>query len=76
VAVRLGVGVSDEAGAGVKASAGGDDGAVGLAASSVTRGAAVGGVSTGEQPVKRRIARKRAVQIWLMKNEEFFIFHF
>ena len=58
VAVRLGGGVLDGE-ALVVASAG----TVGVAVNSVTMGTAVGGVSTGEQLVKRMTARDRASQI-------------
>jgi hypothetical protein len=50
---------------GVKAIVGVLAGVVGVAVNLATVGAAVGGGSTGEQPVKRMITRDRAGQIFI-----------
>ena len=63
VAVRPGVGVRGGEVLGVKAIVVASAGTVGVAVNSVTMGTAVGGVSTGEQLVKRMAARDRASQI-------------
>lgn len=58
VTVRLGLGVSEGEASGVATLRG-----VGVAVNSVTTGAAVGGVSIGEQPPKIMAARQRTGQI-------------
>ena len=66
VAVRLGVGVLGGEVLSAEAIVVASARAVGVAANSVTIGTAVGGVSTGEQPVKRVTTRNRASQILAM----------
>jgi hypothetical protein len=63
VVVRLGGGVLGGAVFGVRAIVVASARAVGVAVNSVTIGTAVGGVSTGKQPVKRLTVRYNASQI-------------